>query len=219
MEKLLARRPIRAGLASLDSPASTGDWRDGLPVLTGEHVILREVETFDASALETIVAADEVSRFISAPPDSSDGFERFIADARRQRNAGCGGCYAVTLKGFETPIGIVQLRMIDRRFGIAEWGFAITSDFWGTGIFQEIAALFLEFAFEALQIHRLEARAAVRNGRGNAVLQKLGAVQEGVLRKSFLRHGEYLDQALYAIVDEDWRAASSVWRARSVVVH
>ena len=67
-------------------------------------------------------------------------------------------------------------------------------------MFQEGAELVLEFAFETLNVHRLEARAAVKNGRGNGALHKLGAVQEGVLRKSFLRNGEYLDQVLYAIV-------------------
>jgi hypothetical protein len=48
-------------------------------------------------------------------------------------------------------------------------------------------------------------RAPLRNGRGTAALRKLGAVQEGLLRKSFLRNGEYLDQALYTILADDWR--------------
>jgi len=65
-------------------------------------------------------------------------------------------------------------------------------------------------------VHRLEARAAVQNGRGNGALRKLGAVQEGVLRKSFLRNGEYLDQVLWTIMDEDWRQAKAVW---GVTVH
>ena len=56
-------------------------------------------------------------------------------------------------------------------------------------------------------MHRLEARAAVTNGRGNAALRKLGAVHEGVLRKSFLRNGEYLDQALWTILADEWRDA------------
>ena len=47
------------------------------------------------------------------------------------------------------------------------------------------------------------------NGRGNAALLKMGAVPEGVLRKSFQRDGEYLDQVLYAILREDWLAAPS----------
>ena len=68
----------------------------------------------------------------------------------------------------------------------------------------------VDFAFDVLGVHRLEARAAIRNGRGNAALLKVGAVQEAVLRKSFLRNGEYLDQALWAIVEDDWRAQRQV---------
>ena len=65
----------------------------------------------------------------------------------------------------------------------------------------------LGFAFETLGVHRLEARAAVRNGRGNGALRKLGAVPEGDLRQSFLRDGQYTDQILWAILDSDWQRA------------
>ena len=41
-------------------------------------------------------------------------------------------------------------------------------------------------------------------GRGNAALRKIGAVQEGVLRRSFLRHGHYYDQVLWSILAADW---------------
>ena len=54
-------------------------------------------------------------------------------------------------------------------------------------------------------VHRLEARAAVQNGRGNGALRKVGALQEGILRKSFLRNGEHLDQVLWTILADDWR--------------
>ena len=52
---------------------------------------------------------------------------------------------------------------------------------------------------------RLEARAAVANGRGNGALRKLGAVQEGLLRRSFLRNGQHHDQVLWGILADDWR--------------
>ena len=53
-----------------------------------------------------------------------------------------------------------------------------------------------------------------QNGRGNGALRKIGAMQEGVLRKSFLRDGEYLDQTLWTILETDWRAARTVWSTR-----
>ena len=68
------------------------------------------------------------------------------------------------------------------------------------------AELVIEFAFDTLGVHRLEARAAMLNGRGNGALLKTGAVQECVLRKSFVHNGQNLDQVLYAILEDDWRA-------------
>ena len=221
MEKM----PYRAELevqtfeAPAAAPVVSSDWRQQLPVLTGRLVRLRELRASDAPSLFSLLTTDEVARFISPPPTTVEGFERFIAWAVRQRAAGVYACFAVTIVGQDTAIGIFQVRATEPGFDTAEWGFALGSPFWGTGLFREGAELVLKFAFDTIGVHRLEARAALRNGRGNGALRKVGAVQEGVLRKSFLRNGEYLDQALYAIVDEDWRAASSVWRARSVVVH
>jgi ribosomal-protein-alanine N-acetyltransferase len=190
-----------------DSSSSAGvssDWRQQLPVLTGRGVQLRELKVSDAPSLFALLTTEEVSRFISPPPSTVEGFERFIVWTHRQRAAGTYACFAVTVEGYDTAIGIFQVRETEPGFSTAEWGFAIGSAFWGTGVFQEGAELVVNFAFETLGVHRLEARAAVRNGRGNGALLKVGAVQEGVLRKSFLRNGEYLDQALYAIIDIDW---------------
>jgi len=198
--------------------AISSDWREGLPVLTGAQVVLRELRASDAPSLFALLTTEEVSRFISPPPTTVEGFERFIAWANRQRQAGSYACFAVTVEGADTAIGIFQLRELEPGFGTAEWGFAIGSPYWGTGVFQEGARLMIRFAFETVGMHRLEARAAVRNGRGNGALRKIGAIQEGVLRKSFLKNGEYLDQMLWTILDEDW-AANVDWTSGEGTIH
>ena len=169
--------------------------------------MLRELRGSDAPSLCAFLTTEEVARFISPPPTTVDGFERFISWALRQRAAGTYACFAVTARGCDTAIGIFQVREMERGFGTAEWGFAIGSSFWGTGVFQESAELVLEFVFSTLGVHRLEARAAILNSRGIGALRKIGAVREGLLRKSLERNGEFLDQALYAILDCDWRAS------------
>ena len=90
----------------------------------------------------------------------------------------------------------------------------LASEFWGSGLFVKGAEAVLTFAFDVVGVHRLEARAAVQNSRGNGALRKIGAVQEGILRKSFLRGGKLLDQALWAIIDEDWYRSKAVWGAK-----
>ena len=199
-------QPTLAQTRYAEPVAVSSDWRTGLPVLTGAQVVLRELRSTDAPSLFALLTTEEVSRFISPPPTTVDGFEKFIAWTHRQRRAGSYVCFAVTLANDDTAIGIFQLRELEPGFGTAEWGFAIGSPYWGTGVFQEGAELLVSFAFEQVGVHRLEARAAVRNGRGNGALRKIGAVQEGILRKSFLKNGEYLDQTLWTILDEDWQA-------------
>jgi len=181
------------------------DWRKSLPVLSGARVTLRDLRLSDASSLLAMLATEEVARFISPPPTTAEGFERFIAWTHRERAAGRYACFAVVVDGTDTAVGIFQIRQLEPGWGTAEWGFAVGSPYWGTGLFLDGARLLVDFAFETIGVHRLEARAAVQNGRGNGALRKVGAVQEGVLRKSFLRNGEYLDQVLWTIVDEDWR--------------
>jgi ribosomal-protein-alanine N-acetyltransferase len=190
---------------STPAPVVSSDWQQGLPTLRGRQVVLREMRASDAASLFALLTTEEVSRFISPPPSTVEGFERFIAWTARQRLAGTYACFAVTLRGFDTAIGIFQIRDMQAGFDTAEWGFAVGSPFWGTGVFEDGADLVVDFAFRTLGVHRLEARAAVLNGRGNGALQKIGAVQECILRKSFLRNGQYLDQVLYALIDIDWR--------------
>lgn len=213
MEKM----PYRAELNTEVFPGEVAevvgtDWRSRLPVLSGRQVMLRELRASDAPSLLALLTTEEVARFISPPPTTVEGFEKFIAWTHRQRTAGTYACFAVTLKGFDTAIGIFQVRETQPGFSTAEWGFAIGSPFWGTGVFREGAELVLEFTFETLGVHRLEARAAVQNGRGTGALLKVGAVQEGILRRSFLRNGRYLDQALYGIIEDDWRASREAVR-------
>jgi RimJ/RimL family protein N-acetyltransferase len=189
----------------------TSDWRQALPVLTAGGVTLRDLQHEDAVSLLDMLSTEEVARFISPPPTTVEGFERFIAWTHQERAAGRYACFAVVPHGLTRAIGVFQIRAMEPGFAVAEWGFAIGSPFWGTGIFINAARSIVEFAFETVGVHRLEARAAVENGRGNGALAKVGAVKEGVLRRSFLRRGQYLDQALWSIVREEWRQAKAVW--------
>jgi RimJ/RimL family protein N-acetyltransferase len=206
MEKMPHQSELeRAATMATAATATTSDWRVSLPVLAGANFILRELRAEDAPTLLAMLTPEEVSRFISPPPTTVEGFELFIAWTLREREKGNYVCYGVVPAGMTTAIGLFQLRALEAGFGSCEWGFALGSQFWGTGLFVEGAKAVLNFGVDVLGSQRFEARAAVANGRGNAALRKLGAVQEGILRRSFLRHGRYHDQVLWSILAEDWR--------------
>ena len=207
----------RTAIGSSDELGS--DWRIELPDLVGRRVILREPRAADAAALFSLLSNEEVSRFISPPPATVEGFERYVSWTHRQRASGQYVCFAVVPVGADAPIGLIHVRALGPGFVTADWGFAIGSEFWGTGLFPEAAELVLDFAFDVLGTHRLEARAALCNGRGNGAMQKLGAEREGILRHSFFRNGEFLDQVLWSILQDDWKKQQQEKARGSRVVH
>lgn len=186
------------------------NWAAGLPVLLGSSVALRELRASDAHALLATFGSPDVTRLISPPPPTVDGFEKFIAWTQRQREARQSFAFGITLRDSDTVVGLFQVRTLQPGFDIAEWGFALGSEHWGSGLFHEAAGLVLDFVFDVVGVHRLEARAALKNGRGNGALEKLGATQEGVLHRSFLRNGVYHDQALWTILADDRREARTL---------
>lgn len=209
----MEKTPFQPNLDRTVRPAAdtvTSDWRTSLPVLVGDKVTLRELEPGDAPALFSMLTAEEVARFISPPPTTVEGFEKFIKWAIAEREAGRYACFVVVPHGMNTAVGLFQVRQLEPSFATAEWGFALGSAFWGTGMFHDAGKMVVDFAIEALGVLRLEARAAVANGRGNGALRKLGAIQEGILRRSFLKNGQFLDQMLWAILAEEWRQSRAL---------
>jgi len=210
--------PIRFDAASpavqtpLPTPVLEADWTTGLPVLKGRKLMLRELVSSDALSLLAMLSTEEVSKFISPPPTTPQGFEKFVTWTRRERQNGNQFTFGMVPEGCDHAVGLVQIRAIAPRFSVAEWGFAVGSPFWGTGIFLASARMALDFAFQHTAVNRLEARAVVQNGRGNSALRKLGAVQEGVLRGSLLKDGKYLDQVMWSIISQDWFQAKAVWK-------
>ena len=189
-------------------------WHFGLPTIHGEKATLREVRAGDAPALLAMLTTDEVAEFVSPLPRTVDGFEGFIAEAHQDRMRGNSFCFGIVPEGYDDAMGLFQVRQLEPGFCSAEWGFAIGSPFWGRGIFVEGAKAVIDFSFGVVGAQRLEARSIASNGRGNAALRKVGALQEGTLRRSFQRNGRYFDQILWSILKDDWRQTKAVWGPR-----
>ena len=199
-----------------DGPGMTSsNWRTQLPVLSGRGITLRELELEDAPSLFAMLTTEEVSRFISPPPTTVEGFEKFIVWTRNQREAGQYVCFGVVPEGMTAAIGLFQLRSLEPGFATGEWGFAIGSPYWGSGLFVAGAELVLDFAFETIGAFRLEARSSVQNGRGNGALRKLGAMKEGVLKQAFKLRGTFYDQNVWSILASAWVQAKVTWEPRA----
>ena len=179
-------------------------WRNELPPLTGRVVLLREPGVQDLGPLVDLLSLGDATRFGLDEPVSEVEVQELIERFARERAGGLAFTYVITLATARTIIGLVQVRQLDPSFEAAEWECTIAPSSRGSGIFIETARLVGSFAFGTIGTHRLEARVLLQNGRANGALRKLGAVQEGVLRRSVRRDGEYFDQVLWSLLKEDW---------------
>jgi RimJ/RimL family protein N-acetyltransferase len=186
------------------NPIVSHDWRSELPALAGRMVLLREPASQDLGPLVDLLSITDATRFgIDDPPSDvvvSEFIERVVCDRRN----GVAFTYVITLGMSRTLVGLAQVRRLDPTFETAEWECTIAPSSRGTGIFVEAARLTGSFAFSSIGTRRLEARVLLRNGRANGAMRKLGAVQEGILRRSIRRGGDYLDQVMWSMLKEDW---------------
>jgi RimJ/RimL family protein N-acetyltransferase len=158
------------------------DWRSRAPRLRNRLVLLREMTPADAVTLAAQLRDKQVREHLSAAPRSALELRRFARWARAGRSRGSFICFVIVPAGSDKPVGMFQIWPVAPDFSIAEWGFVIGRQHWGTGLFTAAADLLFEFVFGRLGVKRLEARSLVGNGRGNGALRKVGAVAEGRLR-------------------------------------
>jgi RimJ/RimL family protein N-acetyltransferase len=179
-------------------------WRRELPTLTTRLVTLREPASEDAGALVDLLSIEDASRFGIEDAIDEVAIQLFIGRAVRDREAGAGFTYVVVNGSNRGAMGLVQVRALAPAFETAEWECTVAPSARGSGVFIETARLVCGFVFKTIGTHRLEARVQLQNGRANGALRKLGAVQEGILRRSARRRGEYVDQVLWSVLKDDW---------------
>ena len=192
------------------------DWRKGLPTMTNRLVALREPTADDIGPLVDLLSnADAVSFGINEAVTEA-ALRTFIERAHHERGAGLSFTYVITLGATQAIIGLAQVRQLDPSFEAAEWEMTLAPSARGTGAFLDAVRLLGSFAFGSVGTHRLESRVALQNGRANGALNKLGAVQEGILRRSVRRCGAYDDQVLWSMLEADW---SDHWVTTASRVH
>jgi ribosomal-protein-serine acetyltransferase len=98
-------------------------------------------------------------------------------------------------------IGFVKFNWASRRTEIGYW---IAKDYEGRGIVTKSCKELINYAFEKLDMNRIEIRCAMENTRSRAIPEKLNFKLEGVLRQSEWRHTRFYDMAIYGMLREEW---------------
>jgi len=172
-----------------------------LPLLDGERIRLRAFRDEDVDALYTIYSDPAVMRYWSYPAWTT----RAQADAylSRVRDATINEgvlAWAIANRDDDVLIGTMTVLHIDSANARAEVGYALASASWGRGYAQEALRLAIGFAFDALQLRRIEADVDPRNQASCRLLERAGFQREGLLRERWLVAGQLQDSAIYGLL-------------------
>ena len=125
--------------------------------------------------------------------------DRIFADATGIR-------WAITLKPGERMIGSCGFHLYERRHQRAEIGYELHSDYWRQGIMSEATEAVLNFCFEQLGLHRVEADVVEGNVASAALLKKLGFTLEGIWRDRVFKRGAFHSLWQFGLLAPEFRA-------------
>ena len=113
-------------------------------------------------------------------------------------------CWGIALPDSNRLIGKISLYFFSKQNRRAETGYILNREFWGRGLMSEALSAVLSYAFEELDMHRIEADVDPDHGASLALLEKFGFVREGTLRDRWFVHGEWHDSVMLGLLAENF---------------
>lgn len=175
------------------------------PTLHTGRLRLRPFMDTDADALFALHSSAHVLRYWDSPPWSDPSrAEQFLATCRRLADEGSGVRLAIDLVTDGTFLGWCGLSRWNPDFRSAALTYCLDEGAWGHGYATEAAGALLRWAFDTLDLNRVQAEADTRNAASARVLAKLGFVREGTLREDCVVNGDVSDSWVFGLLRREW---------------
>ena len=185
------------------------------PTLHSARLRLRPFDDADAENLFALHSSAYVLRYWDEPPWTDRlRAEQFITACRQMAEGGTGARLAVVRVHDGTFIGWCGLHRWNPAYRSASLGYCYDDAAWGHGYATEAARLLLRWAFETLDLNRVQTEVDTRNMASARVLEKLGFVREGTLREDCVVGGEVSDSWVYGLIRREWQSSSAPVAAR-----
>jgi ribosomal-protein-alanine N-acetyltransferase len=175
------------------------------PELETERLLLRRLLMKDVEEIFFLRSDETVLRFIDREPAKTlKEAEEYIERINNGIDENEFVLWAITLK--ENPsrlIGTICFWQLQKEHFRAETGYVLHPDFWRKGIMTEALMKIIEYGFDVIQLHSIEARISPGNKASAAVLEKTGFIQEAHFKEDFFFNGKFLDTIVYSLITTD----------------
>ena len=198
-----------------ETPAPHG--ATGLPYaaeeLRTDRLVLRPLNSGDLEDVHAYQKLKDVVRYlyweVHDHDESAEHLKNRIAMSRLEKD-GDGIVYAVELPGAEGDrgrvIGDMSVFLKSAVWGKFEIGWVFHPAFHGQGYASEAADAVLKLCFDTLGGHRVFAQLDARNEASARLCERLGMQREALLRETEIFKGEWSDTAVYALLEQEYRA-------------
>lgn len=170
------------------------------PQLETQRLLLRKLTMDDAAEIFFLRSDERVLQFIGREPAISlQEAENFIERISKAIETNESVLWAIALK--DDPgrtIGTICYWQIQPENYRAEIGYVLHPDHWRKGFMQEAIEKVLEYGFEEMKLHSIEARISSDNTASAAVLDKTGFTKDAYFKEDFFFRGKFSDTIVYS---------------------
>lgn len=174
--------------------------------LEGRVVRLVPMSTQHVPALWEVGNDDDLWRLTMAQVRTEDDMRRYVESALRQRDAGTALPFVTTLADTGQVIGSTRFGAYEAAHRRVEIGWTWIGRAWQrSAVNTEAKLLMFRHAFETLGMVRVELKTDVLNERSRNAMLRIGAREEGILRKHQITDGGRVRDTIYfSVIDDEW---------------
>lgn len=177
-------------------------------ILKTERLNLRPISENDIENIFELQSLEQTAKFNTSkvPIDINEtkiNVAKWIAENNKENIKHC--TFAVEQIDEEKFIGLIGIHLGKEHYKNAEVWFQFDYRFWNKGYATESLRKIIDFGFETLKLHRIEAGCAVDNVGSFTVLEKVGMLREAHTRQLLPLKSGWSDNYGYAILSSDER--------------
>ncbi len=180
-------------------------------VLEGRHARLVPMTPEHVPALWRAANDPEIWGWTSSQVHSEDDMRRYVDAALRAQAQGTALPFVTTVAESGEVVGSTRLAEVDAAHRRVEIGWTWLARAWQrTALNTEAKYLMLRHAFQTLGCMRVELKTDALNERSRAAILRIGARQEGILRKHMITEsGRVRDTVYFSVIDDEWTAVKA----------
>lgn len=171
------------------------------PVLKTQRLVLREVTSNDANEIFFLRSDAGLLTYLDKAPEKSvDETIAWIEMIKKNKEDNDGILWGIALKGSNIIIGSICYWRMQKQHYRAEIGYVLHPAHQGKGIMDEAMKAVLQYGFETMKLHSIEANVNPGNAASMKILERNGFVKEAYFKENYYYDGKFIDSAIYSLL-------------------